>query len=110
METTPIEVLKMLKSKIDESRLNECNYVIETSDIEAINQALNNTFVRENVSEDFIINGSGLFHWNSSIKKEVKLKMIEWYNNLSSEEKEYVDDLRHEAAMEEYDSHCWEEL
>ena len=36
------------------------------------------------VSDDYIINGSGLFHWNSSIKKEVKLKMVEWYNNLSS--------------------------
>lgn len=106
MPTTPIEVLKMLKSKIDESRLNKCNYAIETSDIEAIDQALNKAVV----SDDFIINGCGLFHWNSSIKKEVKLKMIEWYNNLSSEEKQYVDDLRHEAAMEEYDSHCGEEL
>lgn len=37
---TPIEVLKMLKSKIDAAGLNKCNYVIETSDIEAINQAL----------------------------------------------------------------------
>lgn len=62
------------------------------------------------VSDDYIINGSGLFHWNSSIKKEVKLKMVEWYNNLSSEERQYVDDLRHEAAMEEYDSHCGAEL
>lgn len=61
-------------------------------------------------SDDDIINGSGLFHWNSSIKKDVKLKMVEWYNNLSSEEKEYVIDLRHEAAMDEYDSYCGEEL
>ena len=37
---TPIEVLKMLKSKIDAAELNKCNYTIETSDIEAINQAL----------------------------------------------------------------------
>jgi hypothetical protein len=37
---TPIEVLKMLKSKIDASGLNKCNYAIKTSDIEAINQAL----------------------------------------------------------------------
>ena len=37
---TPIEVLKMLKSKIDAAGLNKCNYAIETSDIEAINQAL----------------------------------------------------------------------
>lgn len=37
---TPTEVLKMLKSKIYAARLNNCNYAIETSDIEAINQAL----------------------------------------------------------------------
>ena len=37
---TPTEVLKMLKSKIDTAGLNKCNYAIETSDIEAINQAL----------------------------------------------------------------------
>lgn len=35
-----IEVLKMLKSKIDEAGLKGYNYVIETSDIEAINQVL----------------------------------------------------------------------
>jgi hypothetical protein len=51
--------------------------------------------VSESVSDDYIINGSGLFHWNSSIKKDVKLKMVEWYNNLSTVEKQYVDDLRH---------------
>ena len=37
---TSTEVLKMLKSKIDAAGLNKCNYAIETSDIEAINQAL----------------------------------------------------------------------
>ncbi len=37
---TPTEVLKMLKSKIDAAVLNKCNYAIETSDIEAINEAL----------------------------------------------------------------------
>jgi hypothetical protein len=37
---TPTEVLKMLKRKIDAAGLNKCNYAIETSDIEAINQAL----------------------------------------------------------------------
>jgi hypothetical protein len=60
--------------------------------------------------EDLIINGSGLFHWNSALKKDIKLKMVEWYNNLSQEEKQYVLDLRHEAAMDEYDSHCGDEL
>ena len=37
---TPTEVLKMLKSKIDAAGMNKCSYAIETSDIEAINQAL----------------------------------------------------------------------
>ena len=34
------EVLKMLKSKIDNAIIHNCNYVIETGDIEAINKAL----------------------------------------------------------------------
>ena len=57
-----------------------------------------------------LINCNGLFHWNSSIKDDIKLKMLEWYNNLTDEEKQYVMDFRHEAAMDEYDSHCGEEL
>jgi len=40
----PVEVLKMLKSKIDAASQNNCNYVIEISDIEAINQALNMSY------------------------------------------------------------------
>jgi len=60
--------------------------------------------------EDLLINGSGLFHWNSSVKKDIKLKMVEWYNNLTPEEKKYVHDLRYESAMDEYDSHCGDEL
>lgn len=58
------------------------------------------------ISTDDIINGSGLFNWNSSIKKDVKLKMIKWYNSLSLEEQEYVNDLRQEAVMDECDSQC----
>lgn len=60
--------------------------------------------------EELIINGSGLFHWKSFLKPEVQLKMVEWYDNLSPEEKQYVQDLRYEAQMDEYDSHCGEEL
>ena len=37
---TPTEVLKTLKNKIDSASLNKCNYVVETSDIELINQVL----------------------------------------------------------------------
>lgn len=70
----------------------------------------NNDIEPLDTSVDYMIHGSGLFNWNSSIKKDVKLKMIEWYNNLSPIEKQYVDDLRNEAVMDEYDSHCGEEL
>jgi hypothetical protein len=37
---TPIEVLKMLKSKIDEAEFYKSNYVLQTNDVEAINEAL----------------------------------------------------------------------
>ena len=40
IKMTPTEVLKILKNKIDSASLNKCNYVIETSDIELINQVL----------------------------------------------------------------------
>lgn len=37
---TPIEVLKILKTKIDELSLNKINYVIEENDIKLINESL----------------------------------------------------------------------
>ena len=37
---TPIEVLKMLKNKINEAEFYKSNYVLQTNDVEAINQAL----------------------------------------------------------------------
>jgi hypothetical protein len=37
---TPIEVLKMLKSKIDEAEFYKSNYVLQANDVKAINQAL----------------------------------------------------------------------
>lgn len=37
---TPIEVLKMLKIKIEQASLNNYNYAIEKIDIELINQSL----------------------------------------------------------------------
>ena len=61
-------------------------------------------------TDDFKINGSGLFHWNSSANKITKLRIVEWFNNLSDVEKGYVDQLRYEAASDEYDSHCGAEI
>lgn len=37
---TPIDVLKILKTKIDELSLNKINYVIEENDIKLINESL----------------------------------------------------------------------
>lgn len=52
-------------------------------------------------SNDFrLIDGSGLFFWNSSLDYETKLKIVNWYNNLSEEDKRYVDILRAEASDE----------
>lgn len=58
------------------------------------------------VADDGTVYNGYLFHWNSSINKDVKLKMIHWYNALSPEEQQYVDNFRNEAAMMEYDTHC----
>lgn len=57
----------------------------------------------EKISDDVLINGSGLFNWNSSLSKDSKLKIVNWYNSLTKEERQYVDDLRSEAMMDEMD-------
>lgn len=48
--------------------------------------------------EELLINGSGLFWWNSDINKEKKLEIVKWYNNLSKIDRDYVDILRRESA------------
>jgi len=53
---------------------------------------------------DYIIIGSGLFHWNSSIKDDQKLEIINWYKSLSEKEKYFVDILRDEANSEGWDN------
>ena len=63
-----------------------------------------------NWQDDFKIFESGLFNSKSRIPKETKLKMVDWYNNLSEEEKQFVDDLRHEAVMDEWDANAGAEL
>lgn len=49
------------------------------------------------------INKSGLFNWNSELQMDVKLKMLEFYNNLSEIEKQYVNNFRDEAILDEND-------
>lgn len=60
---TPTEVLKMLKSKIDAAGLDNCNYTIETSDIDAINQALLPPICRcENTERIYLGKGKWVKH------------------------------------------------
>jgi hypothetical protein len=58
--------------------------------------------LNEDVSHEneYLINGSGLFFWNSTLSKEKKLEIIKWYNHLNLNEREYVDILRNEAKDE----------
>ena len=48
-----------------------------------------------------LINGSGLFFWNSDLDEDTKLKIVIWYKSLSAENKKYVDILRSEARDDE---------
>ena len=39
---------------------------------------LNISDVSDSVSDDYIINGSGLINWNSSLSKETKLQIVNY--------------------------------
>ena len=49
-----------------------------------------------------LINGSGLFFFKSDLDESTKLKIVEWYNKLPENERNYVDLLRSEASDEQY--------
>ena len=55
-------------------------------------------------NSSYEINGSDLFHWNSSIKDNIKLEIINWYKNLSDKDKYYVDVLCNEARDQGYEN------
>ena len=63
---------------------------------------LNISDVSESVSKEdrFLIDGSGLFFFNTSLDDETKLKITKWYKNLSDDDRKYVDILRNEASDE----------
>lgn len=46
------------------------------------------------------INGSGLFFFRSSLPTNRKIEILNWYNTLSQEQKDFVMDLRIEAMNE----------
>ena len=58
--------------------------------------------INESVSNYELINGSGLFFWNTMLDNNTKLEIVNWYNSLSKEEQKYVDILRDEAKEDAY--------
>jgi hypothetical protein len=50
--------------------------------------------------DEYLINGSELFHWNSKIEKRKKLEIVKWYKNLSEKDRDFVDILRRESENE----------
>jgi hypothetical protein len=63
---------------------------------ESVNEAVNDQGEHE---ENHIINGSGLFFFNSTVDKKTKLDIIAWYKGLTPIEKEYVDILMREWRL-----------
>ena len=51
-------------------------------------------------SVDFRINGSGMFHFNSSLSQAEKLEILDWLDSLSPRQREFVKILRNEASNE----------
>ena len=68
--------------------------------------------INENMTHDdeYLINGSGLFNWNSFLSNEEKLEILTWFNNLSKKEQGYIMSLREEAELDEADSNAGESL
>jgi len=53
--------------------------------------------------EKFLINGSELFNWNSRVKDEDKLRIMNWYNLLSQKERDNIDILRSESYSDGFE-------
>lgn len=66
------------------------------------NKNLNISVVSESVSKEdrFLIDGSGLFFFNTRLDDATKLKIVKWYKNLSDDERRFVDILRNESSDE----------
>ena len=63
---------------------------------------LNISDVNESISKEdqFLIDGSGLFFFNTRLDDETKLKITKWYKKLSDDDRKYVDILRNESSDE----------
>lgn len=48
--------------------------------------------------KDRLVNGSGLFFWNSNVTLDKKVEIVNWYNEQNKEVKEMIDILKSEAS------------
>lgn len=62
--------------------------------------------VNESITYDdrLLIQNSELFHWQSRVSDEEKLRILNWYNSLSKQEKNDIDILRENSYSEGYES------
>jgi len=51
-------------------------------------------------SDNEIINNSGLFFFKTQLDDNIKLEIANWYNNLSENEKKFIDIIINEASDE----------
>jgi hypothetical protein len=77
--------------EIEELEIKECV-------VKPFMKKLNEDVSREDM---FLINGSDLFFFNSSLDNKIKLDIVKWYKNLTDKYREFVDILRNEITDEE---------
>lgn len=44
-----------------------------------------------------------LFHWNTSLRNDEQLEIMNWYKSLSQKEKEYINILREQSFSDGYE-------
>lgn len=59
--------------------------------------------IKLTLEQEYEINESGLFHWNSSLRNDEKLKIMNWHKSLSQKEKDYIDILREQSFSDGYE-------
>jgi len=59
--------------------------------------------IKLTVEQEYEINGSGLFHWNSSLRNDEKLELVRWYKSLPIPHQLNIMKLREESYDDGYD-------
>ena len=54
-----------------------------------------------NIEERELVDGCGLFFFDSSLPDDLKIKIAKWYKGLSKEEQTFIDIVRIEGKTEE---------